>query len=114
MKNLVMEKIQQAKTRLDYGIKDEKERVKIVEDILADIQDYLDVYLYGAISERVYREAEQFTKDYFDEKKEVRLENRAFVNRFLEHLANYICYAKDEEIEKRKQTKRPEGSNSHN
>jgi hypothetical protein len=105
MKNLVMEKIQQAKLRLDYNVKDENKRVKIVEDILEDIQDYLDVYLYGAISERVYREAEQFTKDYFDEKKEVRLENRAFVNRFLEHLANYICYAKDEELEKRKQRK---------
>jgi hypothetical protein len=100
-----MEKIQEAKLRLDYNVKDENKRVKIVEDILADIQDYLDVYLYGAISERVYRKAEQFTKDYFDEKKEVRLENRAFVNRFLEHLANYICYAKDEEIEKRKQRK---------
>lgn len=105
MKNLVMEKIQEAKLKLDYTVKDENKRVKIVEDILADIQDYLDVYLYGAISEKVYRESERFTKDYFDEKKEVRLENRAFVNRFLEHLANYICYAKDEEIEKRKQRK---------
>ena len=103
MKNLVKDKIQEAKLRLDYGIKDENKRLEIVNEILDDIQDYLDVYLYGAISERVYAEAEKFTKDYFDEGKDVRLENRAFVNRFLEQLSSYICYAKDETLEERKQ-----------
>jgi len=99
----VQNKINEARDKLDMNIKTSEERKKLVAKILDDIQDYLNVYLYGDISEKIYNESEQFTKDYFDEKKEIRFENRAFVNNFLEQLSNYIVYAKDEGTEEKNQ-----------
>lgn len=103
MRNIVQNKINEARDKLDMNIKTSEERKKLVAKILDDIQDYLNVYLYGDISEKIYNESEQFTKDYFDEKKEIRFENRAFVNNFLEQLSNYIVYAKDEGTEEKNQ-----------
>lgn len=113
--------------RLNYEIKDMDKRKEIVEDILAEMDDYLNLYFYGDTSDSFLDGLDdKYAREYFEDNGEDKeknvlfnphpnccvageihtgspLSDGDFACKFLERLSDYLIYDGNETNEEKKQ-----------